>query len=195
SSPFAYAVSVISLDTEGKIIDLIKNFYLENPDKKFLEETLKSKLNEDSTKIIDDIVRRNVWKKIYEKKHTFSNVKLSNNTFKECKEEISEKIKTILGSAIIGNEWALDFQIEDNFKDIEESQAKIIKKEINGKYKINELRDCNEVLQPYHHVKFFIRVFVSKATHASYVVKFEQLVKDIEEIVKDKINDIENEKK
>ncbi|ATO33400.1 Deoxyguanosinetriphosphate triphosphohydrolase [Dickeya dianthicola RNS04.9] len=189
------AVSVISLDTEGKIIDLIKNFYLENPDKKFLEETLKSKLNEDSTKIIDDIVRRNVWKKIYEKKHTFSNVKLSNNTFKECKEEISEKIKTILGSAIIGNEWALDFQIEDNFKDIEESQAKIIKKEINGKYKINELRDCNEVLQPYHHVKFFIRVFVSKATHASYVVKFEQLVKDIEEIVKDKINDIENEKK
>ncbi|WP_261374067.1 hypothetical protein [Yersinia rohdei] len=107
---------------------------------------------------------------------------------------MSEKIKTTLGNAISGNEWALDFQIEDNFKDIEESQAKIIKKEINGKYKINELRDCNEVLQPYHYVKFFIRVFVSKATQTEILGICEELVKDIEKIIKDKINNIESEK-
>lgn len=186
--------SVISLEPEGKIIDLMRDFYLSNPDKKFLEHTLKNELNEGSTKIIDDIVSRNVWKKIYEKKHTFSNVRLSDNIFKKQKGEISEKINSILEDAITGNEWALDFQIEDNFKDIEESQAKIIKKEINGKYKINELRDCNEVLQPYHHVKFFIRVFVSKATQIAVVEMLEQLVEDIEETVKDKINHIENEK-
>lgn len=185
-------VSIISLEPEGKIIDLIKDFYLSNPDKKFLEYTLKNELNEGSKKIIDDIVNRNVWKKIYEKKHTFSNVRLSDNTFKACKGEISEKIKTILGKAISGNEWDLDFQIEDNFKDIEESQAKIIKKETNGKYKINELCDYNEVLQPYHYVKFFIRVFVSKATQ---VEMFESLVENIEEIVKVNINHIESEKK
>lgn len=134
-------------------------------------------------------------KKYMKKKHTFSNVRLSDNTLKGRKGEISKEIKSILEDAKIGNEWALDFQIEDNFKDIEESQAKIIKKEINGKYKINELRDCNEVLQPYHYVKFFIRVFVSKATKATDIGKFEKLVEDIEETVKDKINDIEMEKK
>lgn len=188
-------VNVIPLETDGNIIDLMKDFYLNNPDKKFLEHTLKNELNEASQKIINDIVNRNVWKKIYEKKHTFSNVRLSDNTLKGRKGEISKEIKSILEDAKIGNEWALDFQIEDNFKDIEESQAKIIKKEINGKYKINELRDCNEVLQPYHYVKFFIRVFVSKATKATDIGKFEKLVEDIEETVKDKINDIEMEKK
>ncbi|HCZ9324958.1 TPA: hypothetical protein O4G34_003433, partial [Proteus mirabilis] len=87
------------------------------------------------------------------------------------------------------------FQIEDNFKDIEKSQARIIKKEINGKYKINKLCDFNEALQPYHYVKFFIRVFVSKSTQSTNIRKFEQLVEDIEEVVKDKINDIEMQKK
>lgn len=158
------AVNVISLESEKKLIDLMKDFYQNNPDKKFLEHTLKKELNDDSKKIIDDIVSRNVWKKIYEKKHTFSNVRLSDNTFKKFKKKISEEIDLTLKKNIIGNEWVLDFQIEDNFKDIDESQAKILKKETNGKYKINELRDYNEALQPYHYVKFFIRIFVSKTT-------------------------------
>lgn len=65
-------VNVIPLETDGNIIDLMKDFYLNNPDKKFLEHTLKNELNEASQKIINDIVNRNVWKKIYEKKtHIF----------------------------------------------------------------------------------------------------------------------------
>jgi len=189
-------VSVISLEeSEKKIIDLMSDFYLKNPDKKFLEHTLKGKLNQDSEKIIDDIVKRNVWKKIYEKKHTFSNVRLSDSTFNNYKREISQEILHTLKNAINGNEWTLDFQIEDNFKDIEESQARIIKKETNGNYKINELRDYNEALQPYHHVKFFIRIFVSKQTKTTIGGVIENLIKDIETIVKDKINNIEIEKK
>ncbi|MDK6974923.1 HD domain-containing protein [Proteus mirabilis] len=188
-------VNVISLDSSDTIIDIMKNFYRNNPDKKFLEHTLKNVLNGPSKEIINDIVNRNVWKKIYEKKHTFSNVRLSDNTFKEYKKEISREINSILENAKIGKECALDFQIEDNFKDIEKSQARIIKKEINGKYKINKLCDFNEALQPYHYVKFFIRVFVSKSTQSTNIRKFEQLVEDIEEVVKDKINDIEMQKK
>lgn len=188
-------VNVISLEPKDKIINLMKAFYLNNPDKNFLEDTLQNKLNEDSKKILHDIINRNVWKKVYEKKHTLSNIKLSNNTFKKYKSEISEKINHILKHNLSGNGWVLDFQIEDNFKDIEVSQAKIIQKEIDGKYKINELRDCNEALQPYHYVKFFIRVFVSKDTQSAIVNTREQLVKDIEEAVKDKINNIEIEEK
>ncbi len=186
--------NVIRLGSKDKIIDSIKYFYVNNPDKNFLEHTLKPLLDENSNKIIDDIISRKVWKKIYEKKHTFSNVSLSDKTFKKHKEDISTTINSILQKAINGNEWALDFQIEDNLKDIEESQAKIIKKEINGKYKTNELREYNEVLQPYHHVKFFIRVFVSKETHAAIIGTIENLVKNIENNVKAKINDIENKK-
>lgn len=187
--------TVISLNHEGELIDLMKCFYLNNPDKHFLEHTLRNLINEDSKKIIDDIVRRNVWKKIYEKKHTFSNVNISDNISQQYKKEISATIEAVLKNAIGGNEWALDFQVEDNFKDIKESQARILKKEINGKYRINELRDCNEVLQPYHHVKFFIRVFVSKTIQAANLGKIEHLVETIEENVKNKISNIEVAKK
>lgn len=65
------SVNVISLGSKHKIIDSMKDFYLSNPDKKFLEYTLKDLLNEHSKKIIDDIVSRNVWKKIYEKNTRF----------------------------------------------------------------------------------------------------------------------------
>lgn len=189
------SVNVIPLDAEGKLIDLMRDFYINNPDKKFLEHTLKSQLNNTSQTIIDDIVNRNVWKKIYEKKHTFSDIRLSDNPLKGRKEEISQKIESIIKEAGIGNEWTLDFQIEDNFKDIDESKAKIIKKEIDGKYKINKLRDCDEALQPYHYIKLFIRVFVSKDTQSAIVNIREQLVKDIEEAVKVKINNIKMSEK
>ncbi|HCZ9324980.1 TPA: hypothetical protein O4G34_003455, partial [Proteus mirabilis] len=38
-------VNVISLDSSDTIIDIMKNFYRNNPDKKFLEHTLKNVLN------------------------------------------------------------------------------------------------------------------------------------------------------
>lgn len=62
------------------------------------------------------------------KKYTFSNVKLSDKKYKEAKQDISDKIDGIIKDNLKGNEWVLDFQIEDNFKDIDTSQAKIIKK-------------------------------------------------------------------
>ncbi|NIG76099.1 HD domain-containing protein [Klebsiella sp. Ap-873] len=183
--------NVISLESEDKAIDLIRDFYTKNSDKEFLEKTLENKLNTDSQKILHDIIDRNVWKKIYEKKHTFSNVKLSTNVFKICKNKINENIENILKNELSGNDWVLDFQIEDNFKDIDTSQAKIIKKEINRKHKIKELRECNEELQPYHYVKFFIRVFASKATQDKNNSVLEHLIKKVEEIVENEINTTE----
>ncbi|EHJ8005966.1 HD domain-containing protein, partial [Escherichia coli] len=133
-------VDVISLEDKDTLIESIKDFYLANPDKKFLEHTLYNKLGESPKTIIQDIIKRNVWKKVYEKKYTFSNVKLSDKKYKEAKQDISDKIDGIIKDNLKGNEWVLDFQIEDNFKDIDTSQAKIIKKETGGKYKINDLR-------------------------------------------------------
>lgn len=184
------SADVVPLDSEDKVIDLMKDFYINNPDKKFLEHTLENKLNGDSKKIIHDIINRNVWKKIYEKKHTFSNVKFSNGIFKKCKSEISKNIDYILKNNLNGNEWVLDFQIEDNFKDIEVSEARIIKKEINGRYEIKELCKYDEELQPYHYVKFFIRVFASKANQDKNIEIIEQLIKKIEETVENEINAI-----
>ncbi|HDL8401544.1 TPA: HD domain-containing protein [Yersinia enterocolitica] len=159
---------VIPLDSSKKVIDLMQDFYVKNPDKKFLEYTLKDKINDMfKKKIIEDIVDRKVWKKIYEKKHTFSSVSLCDDNdkkydakFKIHSEHLIEKIKLIIESYINEKEWTLDFQIEDNFKDIKKSKALILKKEPDNKYKVFDLSSYNDVLQPYHHIKFFIRVFV-----------------------------------
>ncbi|EJJ4001998.1 phosphohydrolase, partial [Escherichia coli] len=100
----------------------------------------------------------------------------------------------IIKDNLKGNEWVLDFQIEDNFKDIDTSQAKIIKKETGGKYKINDLRECNEVLQPYHYVKFFIRVFVSKTTQLQNTKEINVLIKKIDKSLNDEIEHIKKNK-
>ncbi|HFL4904655.1 TPA: HD domain-containing protein [Escherichia coli] len=60
---------VVSLKSKNTLIESIKHFYRENPDKTFLENTLKNTLDKNSQAIIQDIVDRNVWKK-YMKKNT-----------------------------------------------------------------------------------------------------------------------------
>lgn len=62
---------VVSLKSKNTLIESIKHFYRENPDKTFLENTLKNTLDKNSQAIIQDIVDRNVWKKIYEKNTRF----------------------------------------------------------------------------------------------------------------------------
>ncbi|EIY5740836.1 HD domain-containing protein [Escherichia coli] len=185
---------VVSLKSKNTLIESIKHFYRENPDKTFLENTLKNTLDKNSQAIIQDIVDRNVWKKIYEKKHTFSNVNISDNRYKEYKQNISKKINKIIEDKLKGDEWALDFQIEDNFKDIDTSQAKIIKKETGGKYTINDLCKYNDVLHPYHYVKFFIRVFVSKTTQLQNTEEINVLIKKIDKSLNDEIEHIKKDK-
>lgn len=62
---------VVSLKSKNTLIESIKHFYRENPDKTFLENTLKNTLDKNSQAIIQDIVDRNVWKKIHEKNTRF----------------------------------------------------------------------------------------------------------------------------
>lgn len=62
---------VVYLKSKNTLIESIKHFYRENPDKTFLENTLKNTLDKNSQAIIQDIVDRNVWKKIYEKNTRF----------------------------------------------------------------------------------------------------------------------------
>ncbi|MCW6623658.1 HD domain-containing protein [Yersinia ruckeri] len=185
-------INVIPSDSDGKIIDIMQDFYIKNPDKKFLEHTLKDKLNDEQKKqIIEDIVNRKVWKKIYEKKHTFSNADLKEINWDECKKELSKKVNSIINEYIEGIEWAIDFKIEDNFKDMNKSQALILKKKTDEKYDIKKLCEYNKALQPYHHVKFFIRVFVSKKIRDEISDKLGQLAENIEKEVENKVISIE----
>ncbi|WP_145538870.1 hypothetical protein [Yersinia alsatica] len=193
------SADIIPLDSSGKLIDLMQDFYVKNPDKKFLEYTLKDKINDISKKkIIEDIVDRKVWKKIYEKKHTFSSVSLCDHSyghkydekFKVHKDNLVKIIESIVKHHIDEKKWVLDFQIEDNFKDIKESKALILKKGPDNKYKVFDLSSYNDVLQPYHHIKFFIRVFVHPEEKVELKRKDEldSLNKKIEDGVADEIS-------
>ncbi|CNF17051.1 hypothetical protein [Yersinia intermedia] len=54
--------------------------------------------------------------------------------------------------------------MEDNFKDIEKNEARILKKKPENSYDVIKLSDYEDVLKSYHHIKFFIRVFSSQKT-------------------------------
>ncbi|TFP13401.1 phosphohydrolase, partial [Escherichia coli] len=58
----------------------------------------------------------------------------------------------------------------------------------------NDLCKYNDVLQPYHYVKFFIRVFVSKTTQLQNTEDINVLIKKIDKSLNDEIEYIKKDK-
>lgn len=148
---------------DQKLMDKLIEFYEENSDQYFLEKTLLGALEDcTSKKIIESIINRNVWKKAFERKITFANVDLSQQDFGDIKNKLLEKINEFFFSKEIKKEdTILDIISEDNFKDISKSEIKLLKKINDSKYIPSTLIDSKAVLQSYHHIKYFIRIFVS----------------------------------
>lgn len=189
--------NVIKLNNGNTIIEKMENFYVNNSDQKFLDGLLKKTERTSACNIIRDVINRNVWKKIYERKHTFSNVSLCGDgndkyskNLDEHKDNLSKEMECIFKNKINEEKWVLDFKIEDNFKDIKKSEALILKKDPSNKYIEFNLSKYNKALQPYHHIKFFIRVFVHPEVKVELKSKDEldSLNKQIEDTVASQIS-------
>lgn len=182
--------NVIELKNGNDIINNMQDFYVNNSDQSFLASLLEKTKGNSANDIIRDVMKREVWKKIYERKHTFSNIDLFDEKCEILKEELTKEINSVLENEKLGDEWTLDFQMENNFKDIDKSEAIILKKKTVNDYDAIRLSEYGDVLNSYHHIKFFIRVFVSQKTKEALGERINHIYSFIDEIVNKGIGSI-----
>ncbi|MBL3526059.1 phosphohydrolase, partial [Serratia plymuthica] len=159
---------IVKIDDKKTIIESLQSFYLKNSDNYFLDETLSKELvkekNAETRKyLIESIINRDIWKKIFEKKYIFSNVDLRINDVNKFSVFIEEKISELMElENYSSNDFIIDIVSENNFKDIEKSRAKLLKKQSDDSYELKDFLTSKEVLQPHHRIRYFIRVYTSK---------------------------------
>ncbi|EFP97560.1 HD domain-containing protein [Vibrio caribbeanicus] len=150
--------------TEKKsYLEQISDFYKKNSDDYFLNAHLVKAIegNDVAEKVINDIVHRKPWRKVYESKLFLENENITDvinrDIVKQLELTISEMIER---QGIDGTRFAIDIMTDNAFKDISKTEIKLLKKQLDGKYSITAFKDSNEQLSRYQSIKCFIRIFV-----------------------------------
>jgi len=187
---------VIDLSGSESIVNKLKKFYRKNSDNYFLEENLFDEISKayESNKevfrvnrtLINDIVNRNIWKKVFEKKTTFSNIELSIgevNDFTDALKAILKKQKDENSQYDI----LIDIVTENNFKDINDSSVKLLKKQVDDSYNLIKFSESDTIFQSHHRIKVLARVYlnpngVDNSSISEIKNSFKQVDMDIENV-------------
>ncbi|EEI49356.1 MULTISPECIES: HD domain-containing protein [Proteus] len=145
---------------------LIK-FYLDCSDDYFLNEKIAEWIDLTETenknaKILDDIINRHPWSKVYEAKHYIRNIKITDRDDGYLRKNLQKKLSEILDLHIEKHLYAIDIVSDTAFKDINKTEVKLLIKSINNKYEIKKIVDCDDKLNQYQIIKYFIRVFIDR---------------------------------
>lgn len=146
---------------------LLSDFYLDCSDDYFLNEKLadwivKNTKLKDNGKILDDIINRHPWSKIYEKKYYDKNPTIVDSASKESIKNIKHDLNKILSSKLSSNEYSIDIQTDVAFKDIKKTEVKLLVKNLDNSYVIRDLEDCGDKLNQYQTVHYIVRVFIDR---------------------------------
>ncbi|MCW0314117.1 hypothetical protein NB694_003917 [Pantoea ananatis] len=187
---------VINFDFKKDFIEQLKYFYFENSDNVFLEKCIYKNIEEKfksepskykvNKKLIDDIIGRKVWKKVFEKKVIFSNLELSMSNIGDFENKINLILEeqTLLHKDL---DIIVDVVSENNFKDITDSSVKILKKDVDDSYSLHDFFSANDIFQVNHRIKFIARVYLNdnqlSLDKVSYVkASFKEIDKKIQEL-------------
>ncbi|WP_279463127.1 hypothetical protein [Aeromonas veronii] len=73
--------------------------------------------------------------------------------------------------------FAIDIMADNAFKDIDKTEIKLLRKNLNGGYCINKLTECGDKLDKYQSIKYLIRIFISEKYKPSVSI---ELIESIE---------------
>lgn len=187
---------VIDLSGNDSLVNKLTNFYKKNTDNYFLEENILSRIssayksNETEFRVnntlINDIIERNIWKKVFEKKTTFSNIEMSIEGINDFTDELNSILET-QKETNSKYDIMIDIVSENNFKDIGKSSIKLLKKQVDDNYSLINFSNSNKIFQPHHRIKVLARVYLNpKGLEPMSVLEvknsFKQVDKDIEDL-------------
>lgn len=153
---------------------LMSDFYLDCSDDHFLNEKLglwidKTNNISSNKKILNDIIERRPWSKVFEKKHYVKNVTINDTTSKELTASIKDELNKLVSSHFNKDQFCIDIQTDVAFKDIQKTEVKLLVKNLNNSYTAKRLDECGYKLNQYQTIHYIIRVFIDRnATNFSY---------------------------
>lgn len=144
-------------------LDSLVEFYLDNSDDYFINETVPRLIDNNShaEDIVNDIVMRVPWKKLYETKINYSNKSIKDSIDKKLIKKIKIKFKGEIETFLKEKDYIIDIVTDNAFKDIDKTEIKLLIKLPDGKYQSKDIIDCEEKLNPYQSIKYFVRVFIN----------------------------------
>ncbi len=149
-------------DYDSYNLDLLQEFYLDNSDDKFINMTVRGLVKDIPIAIdlVNDIVDRKPWKKLYESKVYLSNLSILDSVDKNLVNEIYNHMSNELIKYFSKDSFIIDIMTDNAFKDIDKTEIKLLRKTPDGKYQPYKISECGEKLDMYQTVRYFIRVFV-----------------------------------
>lgn len=148
---------------ESNNLDILQEFYLDNSDDEFINETVPKLVQDDKLceSIINDIVDRKPWKKLYESKLYESNKKIHDSVDKTKVTNIKNSFTQELRKHLDEKDFIIDIMTDNAFKDLDKTEIKLLTKLPNGEYKSRPITECSDKLDIYQCIRYFIRVFVN----------------------------------
>jgi uncharacterized protein len=149
-------------DYESYNLVSLQDFYLDNSDDEFINMTVPSLVKNIPIAIdlVNDIVDRKPWKKLYESKVYFSSLSILDSIDKDLVNEINSHMTNELIKHFNKDSFIIDIMTDNAFKDIDKTEIKLLRKTPDGKYQPYKISECGEKLNMYQTVRYFIRVFV-----------------------------------
>ncbi|MBF9002486.1 HD domain-containing protein [Vibrio nitrifigilis] len=144
-------------------LDSLVEFYLDNSDDYFINKTV-PKLIEDNScaeDLVNNIVKRVPWKKLYETKLIYSNKSIKDSVDKALIANIKLKFNDEIGKFIKEKDYIIDIMTDNAFKDVNKTEIKLLIKRPDGHYQSKDIIDCGCKLNAYQSIKYFVRVFIN----------------------------------
>jgi len=183
------------LDDKKSLNDLA-DFYIQNSDEYFLNNTVLNDLSNGHEKgVIEELINRKLFKRVYQKKIILkpSSTSDSNDYFKnelnridEIKNQINKKLADLQNTNIFS---IADTYTNTAFKDVEKSVSIAIKKDSAYQYSDNWI-DVGEEFKLMNISVAMVRIYVRR--NFNNPEEFDKLKATVIETVKDEINLLEN---
>ncbi|HHC4358666.1 TPA: phosphohydrolase, partial [Klebsiella pneumoniae] len=153
--------------SDESFIDALKEFYLACSDDYFLNDKVGEWIDISDTeavnkKILDDIINRHPWSKVYEAKHSVYKANIADKENKAWKSQLTGLLTSVLQPHFKPHEFAVDIVSDCAFKDLDKTEVKLLVKDLKNRYEIKPLIECGDKLNQYQIIKYCIRVFVDR---------------------------------
>lgn len=141
----------------------LERFYLDNSDEFFIKHTLSQLIKHDpkAKDIIDNILYRAPWKKLYEAKAYQPNCTVHSQVNKGFVTQLKDDFSQYLTQYIDKEDFFIDVMSDNSLKDLDKTKVKLLTKTANSDYECHDIALCGEKLDQYQSVRYFIRVYVN----------------------------------
>lgn len=170
-----------------KSFDELKKFYIENSDDVFVKQHVRSRLNGIEKEVLDELIERKLFKRVFEKKIVLSGnaaeIGATKGKIMQLRDEIKIKLESLAKVDIYAE---VDYFENNTFKDAASKNVALARKSVTKDYEfMYDWTKAGKEFEMSNMVVCMIRIYLRRTFHSS--TEFEQLRKEVIDKVKAEI--------